>query len=193
MRFDVSHQFQQQQYLDMIKDIDDMIVNTQYLQIDARTPQYQSMPVLFNDQCVSGDHWRQLAQSFSDCCYLYTQAVTDYVNNQNSLELTGQRAWFYKGYGSINQSNSNPWHNHMPAFLSGVFYLRIPTGYEHEGGTLFQDFRAAHCLQQRDCHLPPMEHSWIIFPSWMQHRSGQCDTEDPRYVIAADCYVRVRM
>lgn len=193
MRFDTSRQIQQQDYHDMIKDIDDMIDNTKYMQIDSRTPQHQSMPILFNDQYVSGDHWKKLANSFSYCCYLYTQVVTDYVNNQDKLELTGQRAWFYKGYRSINCINNNPWHNHMPAFLSGVFYLRIPAGYEHQGGTLFQDPRAAHCLQQRDCHVPPMEYSWVIFPSWMQHCSGQCDTEDPRYVIAADCYVRVKL
>ena len=37
----------------------------------------------------------------------------------------------------------------------------------------------------------PMENTWIIFPSWLDHRSVQLPLEEPRYVVSADLYVRV--
>jgi hypothetical protein len=87
---------------------------------------------------------------------------------------------------------SNPWHHHNPAFLSGVYYLKIP-GDGTVGGTEFHDPRTAPALGTRNQSVEPVENSWVIFPGWLQHRSNYVDTEEPRYVIACQFLCESKM
>jgi hypothetical protein len=189
--FDWSSVFSEADVENMISDIDAIIEDGRHLQINERTPRWQCKPILFNPEITPGQHWQRLAQTFSQSCHLYTENVQDFCNNQNALEPGGLRAWFYKGYKSLNETQKNPWHNHSPSFLSGVFYLRVP-GDHSVGGTEFRDGRGPGMRSIRDIVMLPYTLSWTIFPGWMDHRSSRVDTEDPRYVIAADCYIKVR-
>lgn len=170
----------------MIKDIDFLCDNQLHIQIDDKTPLYQSKPILFLEKAPAV--WKKLQETFLESCHIYLNKVKNFCNNQESIEIIGSRAWFYKGWKSLNQKQSNPWHQHYPAFLSGVFYLRIPT---EEGGTEFMDPRQNEAKTIRNQMLAPIECTWVIFPGWLFHRSGYCDSESPRYVIAADSYVKV--
>lgn len=173
----------------MVRDVDGIIDRGEYLQIDDVTPRWQCKPMLWNEEKSPGPHWMALRDSFIMACGIYTQQVENFVKNQTSLEPVSVRAWFYKSYRSLNLTESNPWHNHSPSFLSGVFYLRVP-GDLTTGGTEFKDPRGP-VSGVRDVAVLPVIGAWVIFPGWLEHRSIRVDTEDPRYTIAADCYVRV--
>ena len=84
----------------------------------------------------------------------------------------------------------NPMHNHTPSYLSGVFYLRIP-GDLSVGGTEFFDPRSNIGRGMRDIEIKPINLSWVIFPGWLDHSAGTVDSDEWRYTIAEDSYVRV--
>lgn len=78
----------------------------------------------------------------------------------------------------------------MPGYLSGVFYLRVP-GDMSVGGTELYDPRGPAERSPRSVEVLPMNLTWLIFPSWMDHRSARVDSDEERYVIAADSYIKV--
>ena len=153
------------------------------------TPKYQTKVLLFRDDapCV----WLKLREEFYNACRTYLEVIPEFCTNQESLDFTGSGAWTYKGWHSIDQKETNPWHDHNPSFLSGVYYLHDP-GDGIDGGTEFHDPRKAEAQGTRMQELVPIENTWIIFPGWLAHRSRQLPLEEPRYVIAANLYVKVK-
>jgi hypothetical protein len=190
VRFDASEVFLKHEVEIMIDDIEKAIREKTLMQYDELTPKHQSKPFLFLDK---GDKiWQKLQNNFISCCQNYLQIVGDFVQNQNDMEFTDARAWFYRNDGELNKVETNPWHNHNPSFLSGVFYLQVP-GDGSSGGTEFHDPRSPECHQTRFVEITPMNLTWVIFPGWMYHKSNYPkNTSDYRYVIAADSYVRVK-
>lgn len=188
IRFDAADALEPGDVDAMKRDVDAMIEDGRMMQVNDLTPKHQSKPVLFSEGCPP--HWARLRSSFMAACSMYIDTVDDAVKNQDKVQPTGCRAWFYKGWGSLNRVETNPWHDHSPSFISGVFYLDVP-GDGKSGGTVFADPRRNEGRGTRQQEVPPMPLTWVLFPGWLTHRSSNLDTEQPRYVIAADCYVRV--
>ena len=156
---------------------------------DENTPKYQTNVLLFRDDAPP--IWKKLREEFYNACNTYLQVVEGFCANQQALEFTGSGAWVYKGWESLNKTQSNPWHDHNPAFLSGVYYLHDP-GDGTTGGTEFFDPRTAPAHTTRMQEIAPIENTWIIFPGWLGHRSRQLPLEEPRYVVSGNAYARIR-
>ena len=152
------------------------------------TPKYQTHVLLFRDDAPP--IWQKLRQEFYNACQIYLQSVDNFCQNQNALEITGSGAWAYKGWDELDEGEANPWHNHNPSFLSGVYYLNDP-GDGTAGGTEFYDPRIAPAHGTRMQEVLPIENTWIIFPGWLAHRSCQLPLEEPRYVVSGNLYVKV--
>jgi hypothetical protein len=103
MRVDTRELFSDEDYEAMINDIDHMVDNNIYLDLEANKPRYQSIPVLFDKEKVPGRHWQRLAESFDQSCAFYTQKVENLVSQQRGLQLVSMRAWFYKSFRAVNQ------------------------------------------------------------------------------------------
>jgi len=172
---------------EMMDCIDWMIEQGMYTDNDL-TPKYQTHVMLFRDDAPA--IWLKLREEFYQACRNYLTNVDSFVQNQDRLDFTASGAWAYKGWKSIDQKETNPWHDHNPSFLSGVYYLHIP-GDGTEGGTEFHDPRTAPAHGIRMQEILPMENTWIIFPGWLGHRSRQLPLEEPRYVASGDLYVKV--
>ena len=155
----------------------------------ALTPKYQTDVIIFRDDAPP--IWKKLREEFYQACRNYLGTVDGFIQNQESLEFTGSGAWVYKGWKSIDQQETNPWHDHNPSFLSGVYYLHDP-GDGTGGGTEFHDPRLAEAQGTRMQEILPMENTWIIFPGWLAHRSRQLPLEEPRYVVSGNLYVKVK-
>ena len=153
------------------------------------TPKYQTWVLLFRDDAPAV--WLKLREEFYKACRNYLATVDDFIQNQNALDFTGSGAWVYKGWESLNKGQSNPWHDHNPSFLSGVYYLHDP-GDGTTGGTEFHDPRLSSAHTTRMQEILPMENTWIIFPGWLAHRSRQLPLEEPRYVVSGNLYVKVK-
>tara|TARA_Y100001963_G_C6627800_1_gene374803 strand:+ start:183 stop:800 length:618 start_codon:yes stop_codon:yes gene_type:complete len=173
---------------DMMWSIDSLLKNGHYTD-NEQTPKYQTPVVLFQDH--SPAVWHKLKKEFYNACRTYLESITEFCKNQDTLDFTGSGAWAYKGWESLNKTQGNPWHNHSPAFLSGVYYLHDP-GDGTTGGTEFHDPRVAPAQGVRMQEVVPIENTWIIFPGWLSHRSVTLALEEPRYVIAANIYARVQ-
>ena len=156
---------------------------------DENTPKYQTNVLLFRDDAPP--IWKKLREEFYNACNTYLQVVEGFCANQQALEFTGSGAWVYKGWESLNKTQSNPWHDHNPAFLSGVYYMHVP-GDGKSGGTEFFDPRTAPAHTTRMQEIAPIENTWIIFPGWLGHRSRQLPLEEPRYVVSGNAYARIR-
>jgi len=173
---------------EMVDCTDWMIEQGMYTDNDL-TPKYQTSVILFRDDAPPV--WQKLRQEFYQACTNYLQVVEGFCANQQALEFTGSGAWVYKGWDSLNKTQSNPWHDHNPAFLSGVYYLHDP-GDGTTGGTEFFDPRTAPAHTTRMQEIAPIENTWIIFPGWLGHRSRQLPLEEPRYVVSGNAYARIR-
>lgn len=192
VRFDASTMITEEDVGIMKQEIDSIIEDKTHMQLDELTPQHQSFPILFNPKFVKNVAvWEKLNYTFYMACQTYLDNVEHFVNNQKALSFLSFRAWFYKSSKdniSYQSTPTNPTHNHHPSFLSGVFYLDVPSDAEG-GGTILCDTR--QLTSTRDVLLDSMRLSWIIFPGWMNHRTGPFSGSTPRYVIAADSYVGV--
>ena len=153
------------------------------------SPKYQTHTILFRDDAPA--IWLKLREEFYQACRNYLDVVGDFVQHQDSLEFTGSGAWVYKGWKSLNKGETNPWHDHNPTFLAGVYYLHDP-GDGTSGGTEFHDPRKSEAHGTRMQEILPMENTWIIFPGWLPHKSIQLDLEEPRYVVSGNLYVKVK-
>ena len=173
---------------EMIDSGDLLIKNGCYTDNDLN-PKYQTHVVLFQDHAPAV--WHKLKKEFYNACRTYLESVNEFCRNQDKLEFTGSGAWLYKGWKELNSVEGNPWHDHSPAFLSGGYYLHDP-GDGTTGGTEFHDPRTAPAQGIRMQEIIPIENTWIIFPGWLSHRSVQLPLDEPRYVIAANIYVKVQ-
>ena len=152
------------------------------------TPKYQTATILFRDDAPAV--WKKLREEFYNACANYLRMVDNFCGNQKAIEFTGSGGWVYKGWKSINMKEGNPWHDHNPAFLAGVYYLHDP-GDGTTGGTEFHDPRKSEAHGTRMQEILPMENTWIIFPGWLAHKSRQLPLEEPRYVVSGNLYVKV--
>ena len=193
MKFDVSKKISDDDKSVMIQDIDEMERNNLHLQINELTPRLQSLPVLFHQDYpyVNKKSWATLQATFVECCYQYLHSVENFYKDPNDIQYTGSRAWFFKHNNDIGEKYKIPAHNHHPSFLSGVFYLHVP-GDGRQGGTELCDPRGSAQRATRMVEILPSPLAWLIFPGWLDHVSGRTSTTDSRYVVAADCYVKVR-
>ena len=153
------------------------------------TPKYQTWVMLFRDDAPP--IWRKLREEFYNACANYLRTVDNFCANQDAIEFTGSGGWVYKGWKSIDQKETNPWHDHNPTFLAGVYYLHDP-GDGTTGGTEFCDPRKAEAHGTRMMEIMPIENTWIIFPGWLAHRSVQLPLDEPRYVVSGNLFAKVR-
>lgn len=106
------------------------------------------------------------------------------------------RAWASKltrnGDYSQRHARLSAIHNHSPAFLSAIYYLRIPQEREKgDAGTLFVNpFPQSLASPQPGIIIPGVEGRLAVFPSWVLHAPAQLDDlASPRIVIAVDAHV----
>lgn len=169
--------------IDMLMDIPGLLV------INERVPRYQSEQVLFHEGAP--DVFERLKNSFVDACAEYLKRVPGFLSNSEYIKISCTNAWFYKSWKDLMNAGEHlarPWHDHNPATLSGVFYLKVP-GPSSTSGTEFIDPRKNQCIS-KSCIIstPVVDLGWTIFPGWLQHRSTYTSTDEARYVIAADAY-----
>ena len=172
---------------EMMACVDWMIEQGMYTDNDL-TPKYQTSVMLFRDDAPP--IWKKLREEFYQACRNYLESVDSFVQNQHELEWTGSGAWAVKCWESLNKTQTNPWHDHNPSFLSGVYYLHDP-GDGTTGGTEFHDPRLSSAHGTRMQEILPIENTWIIFPGWLAHKSRQLPLEEPRYVVSGNLYVKV--
>ncbi|HEY0302073.1 MAG TPA: putative 2OG-Fe(II) oxygenase [Rhizomicrobium sp.] len=88
---------------------------------------------------------------------------------------------------AMNDSGFEDWHIHAGAWLSGVYYVRVPRGTGTEGCIGFGALPAAARLAGTpvaEWTLAPEPGALILFPSWYAHRTWPTGSTQTRISIA---------
>jgi hypothetical protein len=152
-------------------DIDLLIRNNNYW---TNSPPYQTNVNVFG---LQGREWNNLKMSFIWSCFAYMQ---------RERQIKTIKSWGYKTNLETQEDRDRYWHQHIRddnLVVSGVYYLRLPEGCDPAtSGT-----ELAHTTPKGDtAYVPAKEGHWLIFPGKTWHRPGILNSNDWRYVVAAD-------
>lgn len=155
---------------------------------------YQTPPDLFTPGAYGPE--RQylidiLGPAFCDACenILYQQrndAVAEFVW-VNTLTL----GWAHVQTKEMFD-HEPPWHTHLPAMLSGCYYVSTATNAE-EGNLQFFSPAADSIFQPQTIEIVPKPGHMIIFPSYLKHRPSRSpNTKRTRISLCMDSHWTVQ-
>ena len=156
----------------MVTDIDKMIDNGQYWK---NSPPYQTDVNVFG---IPTTDWINLKMSFIWSAFAYMQ---------QERQIKTVKSWAYKTNLDTQENRDIYWHQHTREnnlVLSGVYYLQMPEGTNLSmSGTEFapNGVEAGNYIQES-----AKVGEWIIFPGKTWHRPGVLESNDWRYIVAAD-------
>ena len=146
------------------------------------SPKYQTMENLF---ARPEPIFLKMRQSFIYSCFMFLGKEARIKNIMSWVFMTNQQ-------GQAEEDKSNLWHNHHVSdndgttdTVSGIFYVHIPkdvTNYSTAG----TEFALSYPNFDDTTFVTPKELTWIIYPSKLWHRPGISDSDDYRFVFAAD-------
>lgn len=157
----------------MVQDIDHIIDQGHYWK---NSPPYQTDVNIFG---VPNPNWNNLKMSFIWSCFAYLQ---------REAQIKAVKSWAYKTNIDTQEDRQQYWHTHerpKATVLSGVYYLQIPDGVNMEtSGTEFAPFGPEDNRER--FFAPAKVGHWVIWPGKAWHRPGILESEEWRYIIAAD-------
>ena len=155
----------------MVNDIDREIADGNYWK---NSPPYQTNINIFG---LPNENWNNLKMSFIWSAFAYMQ---------QDRQIKTIKSWGYKTNVDTQEDRDNYWHQHVRdnnIVLSGVYYVKIPEDANLEtSGT-----ELAHTTPESDTeYVPAKEGHWLIFPGKTWHRPGILESNNWRYIVAAD-------
>jgi len=157
----------------LVSDIDEIIDQGHYWR---NSPPYQTNINIFS---LQSEHWNNLKMSFIWSCFAYMK---------QERQIKAVKSWGYKTNLQTEENRDNYWHTHIrpdATVLSGVYYIDMPANVNFDiAGTEFapngvEHPESYHFAQAKIGH-------WIIFPGASWHRPGILQSNEWRYIVAAD-------
>ena len=127
---------------------------------------------------------------------LISQHINKYIKD---VELQGDNNIF-RGDSWVNINNkgdSQEWHTHGTAYISGVYYHKVP---ENSGNLLFKHpvpyiqqghFPVGKYIGQK-VSVKIMPGMIVLFPSWLDHKVEKNKSDDERITFAFNYYREVK-
>jgi hypothetical protein len=146
---------------------------------------YQTAPSLFNSPVGALSRLKEIIGK-EVAAYRNAHQADQNTFIQNWPERTEIRGWFVRlvseGYQAV--------HNHPEGWLSGVFYLRLPSGsIRSEGAIEFSLKKNRYPIISEDnpkqLHVPKLG-QLVLFPSSLFHRTVPFRSDQERLCIAFD-------
>ena len=156
----------------MCNDIDKVITEGHYWK---NSPPYQTDINIFGLQTSD---WNNLKMSFIWSCFAYMK---------QERQIKTIKSWAYKTNLETQEDRDNYWHQHLrdgSLVLSGVYYLHIPEGVNLE--TSGTEFAVENPEQGERIFAPAKTGHWILWPGKTWHRPGILESNEYRYIVAAD-------
>jgi len=138
------------------------------------SPPYQTNINVFG---IQHENWMNLKMSFIWSCFAFMR---------QERQIKTIKSWGYKTNLDTQEDRNNYWHQHIRdnnLVLSGVYYVKMPKDANLEtSGT-----ELAHTTPEGETtYVPAKEGHWLIFPGKTWHRPGILESNDWRYIVAAD-------
>jgi len=125
----------------------------------------------------------KMRQSFIYSCFMFLGGEVKIKNIMSWCFMTSQK--------EVEDRNNN-WHTHhlnnndgTTDTLSGVWYVDIPNSITNQD-TAGTEFCLDWVNKQDYIYLRPNNLTWNIYPSKLWHRPGIIDSDEYRFVFAAD-------
>lgn len=162
--------------LEACKTITEIVQSGNYF---TNSPKYQTKENIFQR---TEEIWLKYRMSFMFSVFLYLG---------REVKVQNMMAWSFMTNLQSAENRDNLWHHHWhPSnsnvnLLSGVFYLHIPNNVKDKDycGT---EFAPSGPENDDKFYVKPCEFSWIIYPSNLWHRPGIVQSDDYRFILAAD-------
>ena len=155
----------------MVDNIDRVIAAGDYWK---NSPPYQTNINIFG---LPTQDWNNLKMSFIWSAFAY-------MGQERQIKTI--KSWGYKTNLETQEDRNNYWHQHIrddSIVLSGVYYAKLPEGANLDtSGT-----ELAHTTPEGTTeYVPAKEGHWLIFPGKTWHRPGILESNNWRYIVAAD-------
>ena len=164
----------QEQRSKFIADIRQLIDQGNYW---TNCPKYQTNVNVFG---LPGEEWCNLKMSFIWSVFAYLK---------RDVPIKSIKSWSYMTSLKYTvEDRDTYWHQHLregSRVVSGVYYLNLPKGIDLEtAGTEFAP-HGPESIQDR-FFVPAREGWWAIWPGSAWHRPGILQSEEDRFIVAAD-------
>lgn len=132
---------------------------------------YQTPTNLFDTNVYDQTYFREvLMAAFHHACRrILNGAITDF-------DAKIRHQWintFNVGWAVVQTNETwpeeNPWHTHLPAVLSGCYYVQT-TDHPEEGWLQFSNPISPNIFQPKTGEIKPEVGTLLIFPSFLSHR-----------------------
>jgi hypothetical protein len=158
----------------MITDIRSLIDNGQYWQ---NSPSYQTDVNVFG---LPGEYWCNMKMSFIWSVFAYLK---------RDVQIKSVKSWSYMTSLKYTvEDRDTLWHTHTrpnSKTVSGVYYLDLPEGVDElTSGTEFSPNGPEK--EEGRFFVPAKQGYWAIWPGTTWHRPGILQSEQDRFIIAAD-------
>jgi len=127
--------------------------------------------------------WLKMRQSFIYSCFMFLG---------REVKIKNIMSWVFITNASNTEDRDTLWHNHHVSdnngttnTISGIWYVYIPkvsTGQEYTG----TEFALNYPDFNNTIFMEPQVLTWNIYPSKLWHRPGITDSDENRFVFAAD-------
>ena len=143
------------------------------------SPPYQTQENVFarTEAC-----WLKYRMTFLTSVFLYLG---------REAQVANMMAWSFKTNLSTVENRDMYWHHHAKhggQGMSGILYLHIPddvTDIDTCGTEIAPNGPEGH----GKFFTKPVEHTWFIYPSETWHRPGIVQSDQYRYILAADIVI----
>jgi hypothetical protein len=146
----------------------------------TNSPKYQTKENLF---FRSETVFLKMRQSFIYSCFMFLG---------KEVKIKNISSWVFMTNAEEAEDRDNMWHNHHISdndgttdTLSGLWYVHIPKDVSSPilSGT---EFTLGVPNQDESFFMKPKNLTWAIYPSKLYHRPGVSDSNEYRFVFAAD-------
>jgi len=156
-----------------IRDIDQIIDSGNYF---TNSPRFQTKENIFS---LPGEHWLKLRMSFLTGVFAY---------HGQERRVSNMQAWCFKTNKTTEEDREKYWHHHNKHSghsMSGIMYLHIPYDVT-DLATCGTEMAPNGVDGDGKFYAGPNDRTWNIYPSQTWHRPGPAQSDNWRYVLAAD-------
>lgn len=142
----------------------------------TNSPRFQTKENLFARQEPC---WLKFRMSFMFSVFMYLG---------HEVKISNAMAWSFMTNLETAEDRDKLWHHHQiegPRKISGIYYLYIPEDAKDRDycGT---EMAPNGLDSDNKFFVKPTIGTWLIYPSGMYHRPGITQSNDYRFVLAAD-------
>jgi hypothetical protein len=156
-----------------ISTIKSIIDNGQYFK---NSPPYQTQQNLFQ---LSDPVWLKYRMSFLMSVFMYIG---------REVKVSNMQAWSFMTNLSTVEDREKYWHNHdkhSGQSMSGIMYLHIPDDVK-DWDTCGTEIAPNGPVGSGKFFIRPKYFTWVIYPSTIWHRPGIVQSDQYRFILAAD-------